>query len=138
MTLTNPTALITAVSNSLGSCAVWLAETGTIWYPSAPAGTAAPHAVIQPNGTNYDRIATGSAGIPSGSVDIMFSFDASAKTQGQVELFCELMERQIVNREVGLPVRNANASLASDPDDEAVAGGVSQISIILTIEFGLE
>ena len=138
MTLTNPTALITAVSNSLGSCAVWLAETGTIWYPSAPAGTAAPYAVIQPNGTNYDRIATGSAGIPSGSVDVLFAFDASAKTQGQVELFCETIEEQIVSLQTGLFVRSATASLASDPDDEAVAGGVSQISIILTIEFGLE
>jgi len=138
MTLTNPTALITAVSNSLGACAAWTAETGTIWYPSAPADTALPFAVIQPDGTTYNRIAAGSIGIPAGSASIQFHFAASAKTQGQAELFAEQMEAQLVALQSGLFIRSATGTLASDPDDAAVAAGDAEISIIVTIEFGLE
>lgn len=138
MTLTNPTALVTAVKNSLDACAVWVSESGSVWYPKAPAGTAPPFAVIAPGGTTVSRVAAGSIGIPAGSVDVEFTFDAASKTIGQAETFAETLEQQLVALQTGLFIRSALPSLASEPDGGTKAAGDDEISITITIDFGLE
>lgn len=138
MALTNPTALATAVKASLDLCSVWVGETGTVYYPTAPGNASLPFAVIHPTGTSSSRIAAGSAGIPTGTVDIQFVFSAASKTTGQVEVFAESLQDQLVALQTGLFIRSAESSLASDPDDAASAAGRNTRSIIISLEFGLE
>lgn len=148
MSLTNPTAVVTALANKLAACAAWTTEVGAgnesarIWYPLVSGSATKTHALIEVEETTFTRIAEGARSYPSGTAAYVIYRDASTATTGTTEALAEDLCEQLMALETGLYLTSASHSVSAVPDqaEEAAenAGAPGTYTIVIDITFGLE
>jgi hypothetical protein len=144
MSLTNPTAIVTAMSASLDACAAWQSASPDpevaawpIYYPDSPPDAAYPHAVIEPGETTRGRLADGSIGLLSGSA--AYRIHLAGQTVGQTETLAETLCSQLADQPTGLMIQTATHSVTAEPlnsehtlDDEDAEILITSIEIQIT------
>jgi hypothetical protein len=148
---TNPPAAITQMRTMLLACASVTAAgivSAKIHYPSAAIESddattpdALPICVLAEIAHGRQRYAEGAAGLPSGRISAVLTVDTDA---GTLEILARAIadELMLASLSGGLPIRNIDTELCSDPTEGQRAAdeddtGAKHRSIEITVDYGL-
>lgn len=130
---------------SVGSAGI---VAGSVYYPSAviasddsTAAATKPYAVIgEPQHTRTRYAEMGIAGLPGGTLQAVFHFDAG--DIATAEAFARTVCNELETQSTGLPIQSASTELSSEPQAEDLAADntiatAAEVTVTVTVEWGL-
>lgn len=135
-TWADPPAILTQLRTQIVACAGWANGQNAVNYPELPvlAGATFPLCVISTVPGSFEAYADGAAPLASGTLQVVIY---ATGTIGVVEELGRTILSQLLAQWTGIPFRQGECGLSSDPSPAKVAGASAYRTITLTLAWGL-